>query len=73
MRFGIFIFSVIEISLITPRVGMNISVLSSVVPGIPTEAIWRGVVPFIGADILRMAVLIAFPAISLFLPRCLGL
>ena len=36
---------------------------------VPTAATWRGVLPFIGADILRMAVLIAFPAISLFLPR----
>ena len=72
MRFGIFIVCVIEISLITPPVGMNIFVLSSVVLGIPTAAIWRGVMPFIAADILRMAVLIAFPAISLFLPRWLG-
>ena len=71
--FGIIIVCVIEISLITPPVGMNIFVLSSVVPGIPTAAIWRGVMPFIAADILRMAVLIAFPAISLFLPRWLGL
>ena len=71
--FGSIIVCVIEISLITPPLGMNIFVLSSVVPGIPTAAIWRGVMPFIAADILRMAVLTAFPAISLFLPRWLGL
>ena len=71
--FGIIVVCVIEISLITPPVGMNIFVLSSVVPGIPTVAIWRGVMPFIGADILRMATLIAFPAISLWLPKTLGL
>jgi len=71
--FGIIVVCVIEISLITPPVGMNIFVLSSVVPGIPTVAIWRGVMPFIGADILRMAVLIAFPVISLWLPKTLGL
>jgi TRAP-type C4-dicarboxylate transport system permease large subunit len=64
---------VIEISLITPPVGMNIFVLSSVMPNIPTTTIWRGVMPFIGADILRMAVLIAFPSITLFLPKWLGL
>jgi C4-dicarboxylate transporter, DctM subunit len=71
--FGIVMVCVIEISLITPPVGMNIFVLSSVVPEVPTSAIWRGVMPFVAADILRMAVLITFPAISLFLPRWLGL
>jgi tripartite ATP-independent transporter DctM subunit len=71
--FGILVVCVIEISLITPPVGMNIFVLSSVMPGLPTRTIWHGVMPFIGADLLRMAVLIAFPAISLWLPRALGL
>jgi C4-dicarboxylate transporter DctM subunit len=71
--FGIIVVCVIEISLITPPVGMNIFVLSSVVPGIPTATIWRGVMPFVGADMLRMATLITFPAISLWLPKWLGL
>lgn len=71
--FGIIVVCVIEISLITPPVGMNIFVLSSVVPGISTPTIWRGVLPFVSADILRMAVLIAFPTLSLFLPRWLNL
>jgi tripartite ATP-independent transporter DctM subunit len=71
--FGIIIVCVIEISLITPPVGMNIFVLSSVMPNVPTSTIWRGVVPFIYADIVRMGVLIAFPSLSLFLPKWLGL
>jgi tripartite ATP-independent transporter DctM subunit len=71
--FGIIVVCVVEISLITPPVGMNIFVLSSVVPSIPTQTIWRGVLPFVAADVLRMAVLIAFPALSLFLPRWLNL
>jgi tripartite ATP-independent transporter DctM subunit len=71
--FGILVVCVIEISLITPPVGMNIFVLSSVMPQVPTTTIWRGVVPFIVADVLRMSVLIAFPAITLFLPKWLGL
>jgi tripartite ATP-independent transporter DctM subunit len=71
--FGIIVVCVVEISLITPPVGMNIFVLSSVVPTIPTAAIWRGVMPFVAADIARMAVLIAFPTLSLFLPRWLNL
>ncbi len=71
--FGIIVVCVIEISLITPPVGMNIFVLNSVVPNIPTATIWRGVMPFVGADLLRMATLIAFPVISLWLPKALGL
>jgi TRAP-type mannitol/chloroaromatic compound transport system permease large subunit len=42
-------------------------------PNVPTTTIWRGVVPFIYADIVRMGVLIAFPSLSLFLPKWLGL
>jgi C4-dicarboxylate transporter DctM subunit len=71
--FGIIVVCVIEISLITPPVGMNIFVLSSVMPGLPTTTIWRGVLPFVAADVLRMATLIAFPALSLFLPQWLNL
>jgi tripartite ATP-independent transporter DctM subunit len=71
--FGIIVVCVIEISLITPPVGMNIFVLASMMPSLPTREIWRGVMPFVGADIVRMFVLIAFPGLSLFLPRWLGL
>ncbi len=71
--FGIIVVCVIEISLITPPVGMNIFVLSSVLPDVKTSTIWRGVLPFVAADILRMGVLIAFPALSLYLPRLLQL
>ncbi|OGA98325.1 MAG: C4-dicarboxylate ABC transporter permease [Burkholderiales bacterium RIFCSPHIGHO2_12_FULL_69_20] len=71
--FGIIIVCVIEISLITPPVGMNIFVLSSVLPHVPTTMIWRGVAPFIVADVLRMGVLIAFPVLSLALPKLLNL
>jgi C4-dicarboxylate transporter, DctM subunit len=71
--FGIIVVCVIEISLITPPVGMNIFVLSSMMPSLPTVTIWRGVTPFIVADIARMTVLVLFPAISLFLPKWLGL
>jgi len=71
--FGIIVVCVIEISLITPPVGMNIFVLSSVLPDVKTSTIWRGVMPYVAADIVRMGVLIAFPALSLYLPRLLQL
>ncbi len=71
--FGVLVVCVIEISLITPPVGMNIFVLSSVLPDVRTPTIWRGVMPFVAADIVRMFVLIAFPTLTLFLPRLLDL
>ena len=71
--FGVLIVCVIEISLITPPVGMNVFVLSSVLPDVSTSTIWRGVMPFIAADLVRLAILIAFPVITLFLPRLFNL
>ncbi len=71
--FGILIVCVIEVSLITPPVGMNVFVLSSVLPDVPTGQIWKGVTPFVFADLVRIAILIAFPVITLFLPQWLGL
>ena len=69
--FGILIVCVIEVSLITPPVGMNVFVLSSVLPDVPTGQIWKGVTPFVFADLVRIAILIAFPVITLFLVRWL--
>ncbi|MBC56694.1 MAG: C4-dicarboxylate ABC transporter permease [Confluentimicrobium sp.] len=67
--FGIVVIVVIEISMITPPVGMNIFVLRSVLPDIPTATIFRGVLPFIAADVVRAVLLIAFPIIALWLPN----
>ena len=69
--FGILVVVVTEISLITPPIGMNIFVLSSLLPKIKTAEIFRGVTPFWAVDIIRLTVLILFPAISLFLPEIL--
>jgi tripartite ATP-independent transporter DctM subunit len=71
--FGVLIVCVVEIGLITPPVGMNVFVLRSVLPDVPTGTMFRGVMPFVGADIVRLAVLIAFPIVTLWLPRALGL
>jgi len=71
--FGILIVCVVEIGMITPPVGMNVFVLGSVLPDVPTGAIWRGILPFIGADVLRIGVLVAFPILTLWLPKVLGL
>jgi tripartite ATP-independent transporter DctM subunit len=69
--FGIVVVTVVEISLITPPVGLNVFVLRTLLPEIPIGTIFRGVAPFIVADFVRLSILIAFPIISLWLPRLL--
>jgi tripartite ATP-independent transporter DctM subunit len=69
--FGIIVVTVVEISLITPPVGLNVFVLRTLLPEIPIGTIFRGVAPFIVGDFVRLSILIAFPIISLWLPRLL--
>lgn len=65
--FGIIVVVVTEIALITPPVGMNVFVLKAVLPHVPVLQIFRGLVPFIAVDLVRLGLLVAFPAISLWL------
>jgi tripartite ATP-independent transporter DctM subunit len=67
--FGVIVVVVTEISMITPPVGLNVFVLRSVLPDVPTKTVFRGVMPFIAADIVRLGILVAFPAISLYLTQ----
>jgi tripartite ATP-independent transporter DctM subunit len=67
--FGILIVCVVEIGLISPPVGMNLFVLKTLLPEVPTGTVFRGVLPFMWADVLRLAILIAFPIVALWLPR----
>src|SRR5712691_1271848 len=66
--FGILIVVVVEIGLISPPVGMNLFVLNTLLPQVPTRTIFRGVLPFMAADCIRLAILVAFPVISTYLP-----
>ena len=70
--FGILVVVVTEISFITPPVGLNVMMLKSLLPEIPMRTMFRGVTPFVVADLVRLAILIAFPSITLLLPRYLG-
>lgn len=70
--FGIVVVIMTEISLITPPVGLNVFVLKTVLPDVPIGTIFKGVVPFILADVGRMILLLAFPAIALGLPNLMG-
>jgi tripartite ATP-independent transporter DctM subunit len=69
--FGIVVVVVTEISLITPPVGMNVFVLSAVLKDVRTGTIFKGVTPFWCADMVRLALIVAFSAISLILPEWL--
>ena len=66
--FAIIVLVVTEISLITPPVGLNVFVLRGVLRDVELGTIFRGVTPFWIADIFRVALLVALPALSLFLP-----
>ena len=70
--FGIIVVVVIEISLITPPIGLNVFVMKLALPDVPTTTIFRGVGIFIIADILRLALLLLVPALVLFAPSLMG-
>ena len=71
--FGIIIVVVVQIGLISPPVGMNMFVVKSMLPGVSTATIFRGVIPFVVATVVLLAILVAFPEISLILPRLMKL
>ena len=66
--FGVIIVMTVELGLIHPPVGMNVFVIKSVVQDVTFSSIFKGVLPFIATDILRLIILIAFPIIALWLP-----
>ncbi|MBO6893253.1 MAG: TRAP transporter large permease [Roseibium sp.] len=65
--FGIIVVVVTEISLISPPIGLNVFVLRSVLTDVPLRTMFAGILPFWAADIVRLALLIALPALSLML------
>lgn len=67
--FGILVLIVVEVGLITPPVGMNLFVINNMAKGIPITHTYRGVTPFVISDLVRTAILAAFPAITLFVLR----
>jgi tripartite ATP-independent transporter DctM subunit len=66
--FGILLVTVAEIGLITPPIGMNLFVIQGVAPGLRQGTIVRGILPFLAADAVRLALLVAVPALTLWLP-----
>jgi C4-dicarboxylate transporter, DctM subunit len=63
--FGILVLITVEVGLITPPVGMNLFVIQSMAPDISIRDTYRGVWPFVASDLIRVTVLVIFPAITL--------
>ena len=70
--FGILALIVVELGLITPPVGMNVFVINALSRDVPMSETFKGVMPFFFVELLRVALLVAFPALTLWLPRLLG-
>jgi tripartite ATP-independent transporter DctM subunit len=70
--FGIITLMVVEIGLITPPVGLNVFVINSLAKDVPMIDTFKGVVPFLMADVVRLALVVAFPMMSLIVPKLLG-
>lgn len=70
--FGIFFIRTMEIGFVHPPIGINLYVMHSIAPDIPISRVFKGVLPFLAADFVHLAMLIAFPAMALFLPDWLS-
>jgi C4-dicarboxylate transporter, DctM subunit len=70
--FGVLVVTTATIGMIAPPVGIICFILNSMVREISLMTIYRGVMPFVAADLVRLTLLVAFPAISLVLPRTMS-
>ncbi len=64
--FGVLVLIVVEVGLITPPVGMNLFVINKLAKDVPLSESFKGVLPFVLSDLVRVVILTAFPAITLF-------
>ena len=69
--YGILMVVVVEVGLITPPVGLNIFVIRAQLPDIALGTVFRGIVPFLAADAVLIALLLLFPQLALWLPGVL--
>jgi len=67
--FGIVIVMVVEIGLICPPIGMNLFVIKAAVGNVPLTTMFRGIIPFVIADIIRLTLIVLVPTLVLFLPN----
>jgi len=64
--FGIIVLMVVEISLITPPVGMNVFIINSMAKDVPMKETFKYVMPFLASDLLRIVLIVFVPSIVLF-------
>jgi C4-dicarboxylate transporter, DctM subunit len=69
--FGVIVVVISEIGMITPPVGINVYIMKGIAKDVPLSTIFKGIFPFLIADFARLITLIAFPALTLFLPELL--
>lgn len=69
--FGILVLVVVGIGLTAPPIGLNVFVISAIARNIPISQTYRGVLPYLATDLVRLALCVAFPALSLWLVRLL--
>lgn len=69
---GVMMVMAMEVGMITPPIGINVFVLKGTAADVPLGTIYRGVTPFVVADLLRLVLMAAVPALSLWLPQYLG-
>jgi tripartite ATP-independent transporter DctM subunit len=67
--FGILVLCVVEVGLIAPPVGLNVYVVNSYARDVPMAETYRGVMPFLAADAVRVTLVLLFPALSLWLAK----
>lgn len=67
--FGVLVLIVVEVGLVTPPVGMNLFVIQAMAPDVRITDTYRGVWPFVLSDLVRVALLVAFPVVTLFILR----
>ena len=65
---GVIMLCVVETGLIHPPFGLNVFVLKSMLPKVPLWTIYKGVLPFVAADLVKLVLLVIFPAITMWLP-----
>jgi tripartite ATP-independent transporter DctM subunit len=70
--FGILVLVIVGIGLVAPPIGLNVFVMSAIAKDVPITATYRGVMPFLAADLFRLALLLLFPGLALTLVRLLS-
>ncbi len=70
--FGVIVVMVVELGLISPPIGMNVFIIKGMAPEVPLGDIYVGVLPFVAAEIVLIAILVAVPGLALWLPGTMG-